>query len=691
MRHKHKSFSSKCLRRAPLALLALTGAGPLQAQESNALALTTFDDVVVTSSREKGKLREVSSNVTIIDEEDIRASTATSVADLMTQHGFHVVTTGDTSNVQIRGIGNLSMTSEHENSLLILLNGRRIGLNNLALAGLANVARVEIVRGPAAVQYGSSALGGVVNIITRRGEDAKPFVSLEVGVGSDSLKREKLAFGGSANGFDFSFGGTNSSHGDVTVSDNRRWHHTKIDKNQSANLDLGYTFNKNHRVGLNYNHGEIKSEFPSSSNGGIRPYSINTPDIVYTDYVKDNKNTALSYTGSVDSKNLDWGVNYSWGSNDGRNIDPTTGASTYKTGVDNEVFNAQLNYHADLFSLSGGVDQFKYDTSTWSDWSPATTTKTTIKDTGFYLSGKLRLLEEKLIFSLGLRHDKYKNSGNNLESSSNASHTGESVGVSYLPTNWLKLRANYAEGFKMPSPTQTGGGAPNYSPNHSLKPEVSKTWEVGADINWNHLGASLTYFHSDWKDKIIGGSITPPSPYPYQYQNLASAKIAGVEGALSWNIGQALKQNYSLTPYVNVTYLGTRKNNYRPQHISYHGKASSVLPYTPEWMVAYGLDYAHPGLKLKTRLNANYYGKQITRDWSDPLAGPPLYNAPYISRPTGTVVNWSLEKELTEFGGQYGKLTLRTEINNVFDAKNEMYWGYPGSGRSFYVGLRYAL
>ena len=142
-------------------LIALMAAGagvaapPLWAQ-----TVSTLDTVVVTANRVQEAKREVSSNITIIDSDDIKASTATTVADLVVQQGFNVVTTGDTSNVQIRGFGNLSMTTEYENTVLVLLNGRRTGNSNLAVAGLANVERVEIIRGPAAVQYGSNALGG---------------------------------------------------------------------------------------------------------------------------------------------------------------------------------------------------------------------------------------------------------------------------------------------------------------------------------------------------------------------------------------------------------------------------------------------------------------------------------------------------------------------------------------------------
>ena len=629
---------------------------------------STLDTVVVTASRARETKREVASNVTVIDSEEIRASTAVTVADLVVQQGFQVITTGDESNVQIRGFGNGTMNTEAENTVLTLLNGRRIGMSNIALAGLANVERIEIIRGPSAVQYGSSAMGGVINIITKRGSE-EPVASLELGLGSDRLMRERLVLSGAKNGFDFALGATNSKRGDVTVKDGVRWYGTEVHHNTSANLDLGYSLNKYHRVGINYNYADVESEL-SSGSGGIRPYATNTPARPVAEYNKRNKNAALVYTGSTRDKRFDWSANYSRGSNDQKYI-----TSGYTTSVDNTLFNAQGSYNGSRTSVSAGVDYLKYENSQSNQ-----SAKTSMEDIGIYVTGKLRFLEEQLIFSAGLRHDKYTSKGNYM-SSKKDDHTGGSVGVSYLPLDWLKLRANYSEGFKMPAPRQIGGSLPYYNPNSSVSPEMSKTYEFGGDINWKWIDASLTWFHSDWKNKIIGVG-TPSMALPYQFQNIKDATLAGLEGSLSADVGKAFQQNFTLRPYVNFTWMHTRKNKDPSQHITYHGRRNDTMPRTPEWMISYGVDYAHPAYKIKSRINANYYGSVLTTGYSLP-------GNPYINRPGGTVVNVSLEKEVA--GGPGGRLTLRTEVNNLFDGANEMYWGYPGAGRNFYVGLRYDM
>ncbi|MDR2450420.1 MAG: TonB-dependent receptor [Candidatus Accumulibacter sp.] len=689
MRHHYSQFQKQVKKRLiPLAIAAIGGGvAPLWAQTAD-----TLDTIVVTASRAQEAKREVSGNVTVITQNDIEASTASTVADIIVEQGFNVVTTGDTSNVQIRGFGNLSMTTEYENTVLILLNGRRTGTSNLAVMGLGNVERIEIVRGPSAVQYGSSALGGVINIITRRGKEGQSFLSAEAGIGSDHLTREKLAFAGAKNGFDFAFGATNYKRDDMTTSKFGRWHHSSV-HDTMANLDLGYSLDKYNRVGISHNLGDIKSDLVAT-NGGIRGeaaavwsagYPSNDRDNPYRHYRKKTKNTALTYTGSTPDRNYEWSTTYSFGDYDQIYWDPGQPRfSGSRSHVDTRFFNAQGGYNGSLVSLSVGLDRYEYDIDAYD-------VESTMEDIGGYATGKLRLLDERLIFSAGVRHDRYTNKLKGDSSHKDRQTTG-SVGVAFLPVEWLKLRANYAEGFKMPSPSQVAGdGAIYYSPNPGLKPEKSKTYEFGGDVSWRYVDASLTWFHSDWENKIIGlsypGGVCSGGYGCYQYQNLKKAEIAGVESSLRVDLGKAFNKSWSLAPYASLTWLGTRKNKDPNQYFALWSDPANrnkkVLPNTPEWMASFGVDYAHPGYKIKSRINANHYGERYTNNYG---ATRP---SGYFKKGGGTVTNLSLEKELVDLSGPSGTLTLRTEIINLFDTANEMYWGYPGPGRSFYVGLRY--
>jgi vitamin B12 transporter len=137
---------------------------------------SALSTLVVTASRTAEEFREVTSNISVITEEEIESAPASELYQILMQKGIKVQrTNGGLATVQIRGF----ITDEHGNDLgshvLLLLNGRRMGTGNIGILGLANVERIEIIRGPAGVQYGAAAMGGVVNIITKKGHGATVF------------------------------------------------------------------------------------------------------------------------------------------------------------------------------------------------------------------------------------------------------------------------------------------------------------------------------------------------------------------------------------------------------------------------------------------------------------------------------------------------------------------------------------
>src|SRR5262249_20728553 len=124
------------------------------------------------------------------------------------------------------------------------------------------------------------------------------------------------------------------------------------------------------------------------------------------------------------------------------------------------------------------------------------------------------------------------------------------------------------------------------------------------------------------------------------------------------------------------------------QFITFNGMPNDTLPDTPSLMVSYGIKLADPKHKFAARINAAYYGDTLTQDWSV-VDFVTVFSAPYIHRPTGTVVKMTFDKEIANLASAHSQLGLRVEISNLLDGANEMFWGYPGAGRSYYVGLRY--
>ena len=156
-------------------------------------------------------------------------------------------------------------------------------------------------------------------------------------------------------------------------------------------------------------------------------------------------------------------------------------------------------------------------------------------------------MKKRLIFSGGLRYDKFeveiKKGEGGKEDDNNLSPR---FGVAYLITDYLKIRANYGEAFKMPSADELAGNyskfGTNYIGNPNLDPEESKTYEGGTDFSYASLNISLTYFHTDFKDKIEldGGGLNRT------WLNIGKAEMAGFEGELSYDIGTFFDWNFAI-------------------------------------------------------------------------------------------------------------------------------------------------
>ncbi len=206
---------------------------------SQALALD--EPIVITATRTAQTVDQSLASVTIITSEDIKASQAKSIQELISGH-VGIDTTnrggyGKSSSLFIRGT--------NTGHVLVLVDGLQIGSatlgqTELQYLPLAQIERIEIVRGPRSSLYGSEAIGGVIQIFTRQGQSGQQ-VHLDFGVGSHNLRQGTLS----------ASGGHNNTRHNVTVSGLSDDGFDSIDdgeddddgyKNQSASLRLGHTF-----------------------------------------------------------------------------------------------------------------------------------------------------------------------------------------------------------------------------------------------------------------------------------------------------------------------------------------------------------------------------------------------------------------------------------------------------------------
>jgi vitamin B12 transporter len=649
-----------------LAVLAMPGFSQAKEKEK---AVTTLEEVVVTAGRVEEKKKEITSNVTIIDEEEIKSSSARDLGDLLAEKGIGHIQKypGALTSIGIRGFRTESHGNDLMGHVLVLLNGRRAGTGNLAKIMTKNIERVEIIRGPASVQYGSAAMGGVVNVITKKGKD-KPKVFVEGMLGTFGHKEGSVGFSGEYNRFDFSGSFTKGSRDDYDTGSGKRYYNTGYNDKNNYNLNLGYEFLPGNRLGVIYNY------FNADHVGAPNYLSLNDLD----DY-KDTNNKSIDfiYDGGTSNGLFSWKVRYFDGEDEDEWFDPVASNPDFwddgvpnKSTVDHKGAQAQVSYNQEYLLVTAGFDWLNYETED-DTYSPK---ETEYDNPAYFLLAKGRLFDKRLIISGGLRYDDYevemKKGEGGTQSDDNISPR---VGVAYLLTDYLKLRANYGKAFKMPSARELAGNYPgwwgNYVGNPNLNPEKSETYEGGLDFSYASFNTGLTYFHTDFKDKIETYTTASGDT---SWKNLGKAEIEGFEGEFSYDIGTHFAWDFELKPYVSFGYLTKYKDK----------ETDEDLKYTSDLHMSYGIkvsDFAG----FTANLNFAYTGKQKIDDWESGL-----WPAPVIEKGNFTVANLTVSKRILD-SEKYGGFILRGEIQNLFDKDYEYVQGYPMPGRSFFLGLRY--
>lgn len=712
--------------------LLLPAASPAWADDA-----TVLPEVTVKSGTFTAQEKTSTTSTFVIDEETIRGSTAHNLSELLIEQGFPVEATptdhGETT-LLIRGFHTEHLMTEANGTVLILIDGRRSGVATPRQINLNNIERVEVLRGPEMFKYSMGSPGGIINVITKRGGPESFSGSVRAGYGSYDTYRAGADIGGRANDFDYAMGyeyGTVRK--DYKDGNGDRVHNTKTDGTNRFNFNLGYTFNDRHRIGIDgYHYSVDKAHRPSyvDEEGELRSNN-------HTD--RETRLLHLNYDGATGDGRFSWKANVG----KGRDIYETWQATQnlthpYPKGQEVESDRAQgsVSYTSERFDLTGGVDYIKYHvensstargnalanpcTHTLADpvWCgkgyPMHPTSTTALF-GSYLVGTLKLREGALNLSGGLRYEHArakdlsvgdehydKTPGlvtyfggltrDDLPTSRSFDHLSPTIGATWLPTGWLKLRANYTEGWRAPSGRQLFAssfyedyGAPG---DPRLKPEFTDAYEVGFDMVRSDWRLSGTYFYYDIDDHIFiyPGYLADGTQGARMLLNVDKRIQEGVEIQASANVAGLMgRRDVEVRPYVNLTHM------IKKEEVIFEGApgpAGTWWPITrmPDNTASYGIRFDHYASKFSGNLNFNYYGKQYGGR-ADVGFGPDPGFGKF------TVANLSLKKRLWD-SGKANRLDLKVDINNLFD-KTYSYLGripqdaYAYPGRNFHAALIY--
>ncbi len=477
----------------------------IAAERDDALKLP---DVLISASRQVESRTATSAANTVFTRADIDRLQPTSITDLLSRvPGVQVAPTGGRGSLPgifIRG------TKAAQS--LVLVDGVRIanatsGDSGLQFLDVDQIERVEVLRGSRSAVYGSDAIGGVIQIFTRRSNTPGLQPRLRIAAGSHQTVQRSLGLSGGNDATRFNLGASLDetagidSTGPSFASDGDH----DAYRNQSFNLSLSHTFSERFEAGVNLLDSRGRSEYDNPF-GGFDPVTFESfGQKPYTDF-------SVSSLGSYFAAQL----NDAWRSRLELAHSENRDDKRDKLSAERFVFNTyrdQLTWQNDL--ALGEQNTLLIGGDWYEDRVHASTDFTEDSRWNRAVFAQHRYQGEQFSTELGVRHDRNQQFGGQTTWSG-------SLTVPLNADNDVLL--SYSEGFR--APTFNDLYYPQYS-NPNLDPEHSKSYE----LQWRSQLATTTrletsLYRTDLRDAIVFGQDSIP-------RNVASARINGLEMALS--------------------------------------------------------------------------------------------------------------------------------------------------------------
>ncbi|SFM44627.1 TonB-dependent receptor plug domain-containing protein [Thermodesulforhabdus norvegica] len=645
-----------------------------------------MEPLVITATRVPTPSHEVPVRVDVITREEIERSHASDLSELLIQKlptHFHRYP-GSLTSVDIRGFRTDTHGTDIKGRVLVLIDGHRAGTGNISAVPLENVEKIEILRGPASVMYGSAALGGVINIITREGR-GKPTVEAGFEYGSWNRKKGSLSASGGLSGdqIGISFGARQiHQDDDYNDGDGDRVENTHY-SDEAYSLSLTARPAEGHRIMF------VGQYF--------RAWDVGTPGATYSPDYDDYKSIlrrygALSYDGGADELGLSWHISgYSVYDRSSWN-DPAQAWGYLNHIVETETQGLRGHVAVPAFGLGriivgGDFDHIEVDS--WNvppgvaPWSP----DTSYDNYALYGEQKISLFDRLNIYA-GLRYDLFDES---LEETPGLEVTAEDksfddvswrVGASFDLTDWLTARGHIGTGFRAPTADELAGRFAQGSwtkiaGNPDLEPEKSTTYELGVDAVYGKASLGFSVFYTDYTDRIVGGFTTciDGDCTWTTYRNVDGATFTGMDGYASCDFAFSLGSfNATVTPYVNWIYYFSRELE---DESSAQDLGTDTVTYVSKANLIAGLRF-HFDRYADLNIWANYHGPQKVQNWD---YTSPLYGTVYDK---GGFTIYSLRLDFHIFDHLHPYLT----IDNLTDKDYAYADGYPMPGLTVIGGFK---
>lgn len=605
----YRSTSSRIALAAAVGCVAAPLAAQAQSGENQPVAI---EQIVVTATRTERKLIDVPATVSVITAVEIEDRLVTDIKELIAfEPGISVRAQPARFNAALSATGRdgnsgFNVRGLEGNRVLIQTDGIRVpdgfsfGAQSVGrgdYVDLGLVKSVEFLRGPASALYGSDGVAGAVSFTTKDPEDyLTNGRSWHVRGGfayadSDNSTSESAIAAGKSGAWQAmaaytrrDFEGTETKGTNTSANTDRTVPNPTDGYSNAVLAKVVFADGGPNRFRLTYDHNDRKVKTNVLSAIAKPPLgSTSTLALEARDTSKRNRvSFDHRYTGDDGDliERANWAVFYQ----DSKTVEYTaedrnTAADRTRLNTfDNRIIggNAELHSGFDTGAVShelvygGDLSVTRQEGLRDGTIPPAGEVfptrafpNTDYTQLGLFLMDEIKFLDGQLTVSPALRFDYYKLSPKAdalftalVPKGQSDEHLSPKIGVVYKFTPAVGAFANYAKGFKAPSPSQINNGFTNTIqnyislPNTDLKPETSDAFEGGLRYIDPTVSASVSAFTSKYKDFIegpivIAGNFTPTNPAQYKYLNLGRVKISGIEGQGRVNFTQTVGAQFS--------------------------------------------------------------------------------------------------------------------------------------------------
>ena len=604
------------------------------AQSSNvsvSAANNSIDPVIVTATRTPTRANDVLADYVYIGPEEIADAGQSSLVELLQrQRGVEIATiggAGSAASVFLRG--------SNSNQALLLIDGVRsqaagTGGFSLQAIPLGIIDHIEIIFGPQSSLYGSDAIGGVIQIFTKKGTG--PFqANASSGYGGYGTSITDASMYGS-------FGETKKTSYSLSGSQEISTGFTSVAKNNTSILNMSRTgyarsggagrlvqeWNKGQELGIQFVATRLDNQFPDYGGGiGSQISNLGIFSLFSNNQISTNWKSMLQASQSNDySQNIYSSGNpvyktkqmiYSWQN------DIKVGTDLLQVVVERKTING--------YSNDGGIISQNQTTNT--------------------AAGSYQLKRGGHIGNLALRNDSITGYG---------PQTTGSASYGYFFTNQIRGNINYGTGFKAPSFNDLY--FPNYG-NQNLQAEKSKNTEIGLHYESKSIDLHIIGFNSTITNLIQYTQTSPPCTLsqlgPPNYGcagNAGEAKISGVSVG-----GVARLSDFRLRASMD-------QQNPIAQNTGY------LLAKRARQFGNIGADYKYK--KISIGAEGTFQGGRYNSGNTGYMGGYAIYNL---------YGNYEFSKDWTLFG----------RWNNIFNKDYQLSYGFNTPGSNLFVGIRYAM